>query len=227
MTRDEFLKFHTVLCSNARATCRNKSKDYAQDADTHANLRLCETMGLCSTEVGILVRLNDKMARLANVIQHGNAVKDETADDTIEDSINYLILLAAELKNKRLVDEKQLELHLDDEVQPFVDVGISCKKDYVNKKYTDLTEGLRALKEQESQQVSDWGNHYQAQLEKQLQWNQDHQAGCATVEHEGEEMCKGWMGCAHNEDQYDADVEEDYEPSVEAQRGFNPNEGPF
>jgi hypothetical protein len=110
MTRDEFQLYHHAFCDDARAICKKKSKDYAKDADVYHNFTKCERDGLCSTEVGLMVRLSDKMIRLPNVIANGNACLDETALDTIQDAVNYLILLAGWLSKGGV----QLELPLDD-----------------------------------------------------------------------------------------------------------------
>lgn len=53
---------------------------------------------------GILVRLCDKIARISNLIDKKEAVKDETIEDTICDAIGYLGILRAWLiENKKNV----------------------------------------------------------------------------------------------------------------------------
>jgi len=111
MTRDEFQKFHQKFCDDARAICKKKSKDYATDANVFHNFTKCERDGLCSTETGIMVRLSDKMIRLPNVIANGNACLDETALDTIQDAVNYLIILAGKLSEPKT---QKLALPMDD-----------------------------------------------------------------------------------------------------------------
>lgn len=71
-----------------------KSKDYSGTEDCNQNLKVCEKMGLAPAEVGILVRICDKISRLNNLIKTGQInVKEETAEDSIFDVINYCIIL--------------------------------------------------------------------------------------------------------------------------------------
>lgn len=66
---------------------------------------MVELSGICSTEKGILVRLSDKMSRITNLIEGGEAaVSDETVVDTIEDAINYLAILKAYYEGKHLAE---------------------------------------------------------------------------------------------------------------------------
>jgi hypothetical protein len=58
-------------------------------------------MGICKTEQGFMVRLTDKMSRLSSFVRAGKMnVKDESFMDTCVDVINYMVLLAAYLKDK-------------------------------------------------------------------------------------------------------------------------------
>ena len=69
--------------------------------DPFANFRRAEALGVCSTEQAFLVRMTDKMSRLASFSSRGElSVEDETVYDTLEDLINYSVLLAAYLKSK-------------------------------------------------------------------------------------------------------------------------------
>jgi hypothetical protein len=76
-----------------------KNHDYAghTEKDPFANFRLCESAGLCSTAAGILVRLSDKLSRLATFVAKGKlTVSDESVEDTILDVINYAVLFQGE-----------------------------------------------------------------------------------------------------------------------------------
>lgn len=73
-----------------------KNDDYADadnSKDPFANFRLCERMGICSTERGILTRMSDKMQRLVNILDRPMKVMDEAIDDTLQDLANYAIIL--------------------------------------------------------------------------------------------------------------------------------------
>ena len=80
-----------------------KNNDYAmaQGGDPYKNFRLCEQLGICSVEKGILVRLCDKMSRICNLIESEGKVKDEKITDTLIDLANYAVIL------KCWIDEKK------------------------------------------------------------------------------------------------------------------------
>lgn len=102
MTRDELFKMHEDMCKSALILMKKKNADYAGGGtDPFANFRRAEALGVCSTEQAFLVRMTDKMSRLASFASRGElSVDDETVYDTLEDLINYSVLLAAYLKSK-------------------------------------------------------------------------------------------------------------------------------
>lgn len=78
-----------------------KGKDYADAEDTFRNFRQCEILGLCKAEKGILVRMSDKMTRIANLLDHDANVADEKIEDTLIDLAVYSIILKCYLKEQR------------------------------------------------------------------------------------------------------------------------------
>lgn len=60
-----------------------------------------------SPELAIAVRLNDKLSRLANLVQSGNTPENETLKDTADDIIGYGLVL-------RMVLDDTFELPLKD-----------------------------------------------------------------------------------------------------------------
>lgn len=103
MTREELLQFHEEITKEARALMSLKNRDYAGNEGTEpfANFTRVEAMGICKTEQGFMVRLTDKMSRLSSFIHSGKMnVQDESFMDTCVDVINYMVLLAAYLKEK-------------------------------------------------------------------------------------------------------------------------------
>lgn len=84
-------------------TIRRKNSDYATEADPFWNFRLCEILGVCSTETGLLVRILDKYARIINqiVTEKSYAVEEEDIHNTLGDSSNYCDLLDAYLVAKK------------------------------------------------------------------------------------------------------------------------------
>jgi len=98
------LDLHKKICGDAMDLLKSKNADYTNDAKGHggvfSNLNKAEAFGICSTEQGILVRMTDKLARLASLIEREGHVRSETMRDTIVDLINYAILLDAWVSRK-------------------------------------------------------------------------------------------------------------------------------
>ncbi|MAU02239.1 MAG: hypothetical protein CL608_34305 [Anaerolineaceae bacterium] len=98
LTRDSLLEFHGILTEKARRLMERKNKDYAGQGgkEPFANFTRCESMGICSTFKGFLVRMTDKLSRLSSYSEAGSfAVEDEKLEDTIIDMINYSVLILA------------------------------------------------------------------------------------------------------------------------------------
>lgn len=100
MKKEQLFAIHTELTGLALALMKQKNADYSKDGAL-GNFYVCETLQLAPAEVGILVRVSDKLSRLSSILQKGEAaVKNESCRDTIIDVINYMVLLAAVLKDK-------------------------------------------------------------------------------------------------------------------------------
>lgn len=98
----DFHKAVKGLFSECMIILMKKNKDYNTSEDAFENFKRVETLNLCSTETGILVRMNDKFSRLCNLIKcNESEVKDETVEDTLIDLINYSAILYCYLKQKR------------------------------------------------------------------------------------------------------------------------------
>lgn len=105
MTRDDLMKIHEELCLKGRELMDKKNRDYAGRGGTEpfANFTRVESMGICSTESGMLVRLTDKMSRLSSFAESGKlAVENESFEDTVVDVINYMVLFYAYIKDKKI-----------------------------------------------------------------------------------------------------------------------------
>lgn len=104
MTRDDLIRNHELLCHSARELMKKKNADYAGKGGTQpfANFTRVESMGICPTEVGFLVRVTDKMSRLSSFVENGRLeVLDESVEDTIIDVINYMVLLHSYIKDTK------------------------------------------------------------------------------------------------------------------------------
>lgn len=91
------------LSAEAADTVAKKNADYSgPDSDGFKNFKLVEQLGICSTEVGFLVRMCDKLARLSTLVGSGAEpqVADESIDDTLGDLSNYAMLMRIYRKQK-------------------------------------------------------------------------------------------------------------------------------
>lgn len=77
-----------------------KNKDYSTIENAFRNFMQCETLGICSAEKGILVRMSDKMSRISNLLERDAFVVDEKIEDTLVDLSVYSIILSIYLKEK-------------------------------------------------------------------------------------------------------------------------------
>lgn len=96
--RDRLFRLHEDMCKSARAIMRKKNADYANEEDPLANFRRF-------AELGFVVRMEDKLARLTTFAKRGIfEVETESLDDTLLDLVNYCVLLSffvAEEKRKK------------------------------------------------------------------------------------------------------------------------------
>ncbi len=94
----DLLDYHALLTDAARSLMARKNNDYAgsSGAQPFKNFQLCSAMGLTTTEVGMAVRLSDKIQRLAHLLSGQKMlVTDESLRDTLLDIINYTVLIGA------------------------------------------------------------------------------------------------------------------------------------
>lgn len=118
MNRAQLLDFHTSICGEARALMERKNHDYTgrAGANPFANFTRTEALGICTTEQGFLVRMSDKLSRLAAFASSGDLkVKDESVRDTLVDVINYAVLLAGYLESE---NESEVEYSPADYTSP-------------------------------------------------------------------------------------------------------------
>jgi hypothetical protein len=88
MTREDLRLLHEHMCEDARNLMKAKNVDYATESDIFRNFRMFG-------ELGILVRMSDKLARLRSIMENGRAqVSNESINDTLVDIINYAVIYA-------------------------------------------------------------------------------------------------------------------------------------
>lgn len=109
MNAQEYFEFHKEMCDKARAISQAKNNDYSAPESrsddpfaVFANFMQAERLNICSVEQGFLVRLSDKFSRLCNLLRpgHTQTVMDEKIEDTLLDTVNYLLLLAGYMRTK-------------------------------------------------------------------------------------------------------------------------------
>jgi hypothetical protein len=108
MNREELFKHHENLTTKAYDILVAKNNDYASGKDPFSNFRKGEIFNLCSTEVGILLRITDKMSRLSTFAKDGKlSVENEGYEDAVLDIINYCVLFSAYIKSKEETCKKK------------------------------------------------------------------------------------------------------------------------
>jgi hypothetical protein len=102
LARADLLQMHRELCEKARRIMEAKNTDYAGGGDDiFGNFRAAEFFGV-APEIGLMMRMMDKMKRMESFVQTGAlAVKDEPVDDIITDLINYTVLMAGLVAERR------------------------------------------------------------------------------------------------------------------------------
>ena len=87
-TREDYLREFKAYTAKMLDITTKKNNDYGGAEDPFKNFRTFE-------ELGILVRMSDKFARLRTAFQEKREfeVKDETIEDTCIDLANYALLL--------------------------------------------------------------------------------------------------------------------------------------
>ena len=100
--RQKLFDHHAALAEKALAIMVQKNNDYAFGDDPYANFRKGEIFGLCSTEAGILLRVTDKISRLATFVKDGKLmVEGEGYEDAVLDVMNYMVLFYAYQQDKQ------------------------------------------------------------------------------------------------------------------------------
>lgn len=100
MTKERLFALHSELTAKGLEILKQKNADYSKETPL-GNFYLSEALQTCSAENGIVNRMGDKLSRLVSVLAKGAQVKDETLQDTIVDVINYSVLLAAVIEDRR------------------------------------------------------------------------------------------------------------------------------
>ena len=105
MKNDELFELAKQTFDKCLQTLHEKNHDYSTGGndrvDALKNFKLVSYLGITDADTGLLVRMCDKMSRMANVYKGGAQVTDEQLQDTVMDTINYCILLLAIKKDMK------------------------------------------------------------------------------------------------------------------------------
>lgn len=100
-TISQVLKLHESLCKAGRKIMTAKHHDYTGGSDVFANFRFSETLGVPG-ELGLLIRVLDKVKRMETFVRSGTLlVPGEGFEDAVVDVINYMVLLAGMVEDRR------------------------------------------------------------------------------------------------------------------------------
>lgn len=101
MQRDELFLLHSKICEEARLLMEKKNADYASSSDPFMNFKRAEFLGFSTAEMGVLIRMTDKMSRISTFLNRGQlSLENESVYDAIVDMINYSVILAGLLKDR-------------------------------------------------------------------------------------------------------------------------------
>lgn len=106
MNQKQFVDAIEETFKQGLAILKVKNTDYAAETDPWKNFRFAEIVGV-GVERAILVRISDKLARIANLVGKEAQVKDESIMDTLVDLANYAAILKVYLENQQL--QKQVK----------------------------------------------------------------------------------------------------------------------
>lgn len=103
MTQKDYLEEFEKMCAVMLEVTRAKNIDYAggnNNAFTNFEQIAHLTNGKISVEMGILVRMTDKMSRITNLLSNEAQVKEESLDDTLKDLAVYATILRIYRRHK-------------------------------------------------------------------------------------------------------------------------------
>jgi hypothetical protein len=98
MNKEQFIAHAKQTSERCLNLLIKKNSDYGAEADPFKNFRGSTLVGV-DPKRAILVRMTDKMARVSNLLDKPPEVVNESITDTLDDLINYSIILQALIAN--------------------------------------------------------------------------------------------------------------------------------
>lgn len=99
MNNKEFIASIEKTYRDGVELIRKKNADYAVESNPFKNFEGSVFVGV-PIEKGILIRILDKIVRVANLLDKKPDVLDESVEDSLLDAINYLSIFKAYLESK-------------------------------------------------------------------------------------------------------------------------------
>ncbi len=103
MNRNNFIRALERNFEAGLALMISKNADYANEVDSFANFKRSELVKV-PVERGILVRVEDKISRISNLLDTEPEVKDEDLEQTVIDTMNYFNILLTYIQQKGAED---------------------------------------------------------------------------------------------------------------------------
>lgn len=97
MNKEDFFKRRLEILEECTTIQEQKSNDYANDNDVFQAFELTSIAGITPAQ-GMFSRILDKVSRLGNILAGKDMVVGESSLDTIEDTINYLLMLQIKIE---------------------------------------------------------------------------------------------------------------------------------
>jgi hypothetical protein len=100
MILSEFIELAKTDFDKCLQILQSKNNDYADVKDVFSNFKYSGDYAGVDASVACRVLIGTKMARLKELLSSNKEIKNESIDDTLADSINYLEILRGILKEK-------------------------------------------------------------------------------------------------------------------------------
>lgn len=98
--RDLLFNLHTIITERAYKLMEKKNHDYADGDNPFKNFEASEVIGVHPLQ-GVLMRMQDKMSRLATAVHSDLLVESESVEDSVVDIINYAVIYLAMYDEER------------------------------------------------------------------------------------------------------------------------------
>jgi len=97
MNYDDFMERRRVILNRCTTLQEEKSNDYASEDDVFQAFEMSRIAGIEPVQ-GMFSRVLDKISRLGNIVSKKEMKVCERSLDTIQDTINYLLMVQIQLE---------------------------------------------------------------------------------------------------------------------------------